>query len=861
MKPQIAFSLRPLQMLLVSSLFTLAFIGPLIAQGLDSSKAEKTKLASERYGKLPLRFEANQGQADPQVKYLARGAGYALSLTNTGAQFAFYDSAPDRHEANSIGSSPRTRLDTMRGPAARWATERHEISTLSMQLVGSQTDASVAGEAPMQGTVNYFAGDDPAQWRSAIPTYGKVRYGGVYPGVDLLYYGSGQQLEFDFVVAPHADPSQIRMRFNGAGRLSLDKRGDLVIRNAAGDIRFHKPAIYQQAGQERLPIAGGFRIRRNGTVSFQLGAYDRGKPLIVDPVLAYSTLVGSGILTAMAVDEAGEVAVTGLTGIPIFTTPGAFETKDPLTKDGWAIFVAKVNAEGTGLIFATYLMGTEAQNTNSWVYSLGVDGEGNVYVAGQTDESNFPATKGAFMAKKPEGNTAGFVSKLNADGTKLIYSTFLGGSKGIEPGQVGGIDTLDGMAVDPAGHAYVVGTTWSSNFPTTPGAFQRKIKPGNIRNSCTVSKLNLDGSGLEYATYLGGSFEETCKTIAVDSDGNATVGGFTQSEDYPVTAGSLPRKVTGNGGDGMVSKLNANGTKLLYSTFLGGGSGLDEVIQITDDPDGNVYVLGGTDSTDFPTTPGTLFAHSAGSIGSYLAKFSAADMKLLYATYLQDKGYVSGYGVAADSSGNAYVTGNTSWATFPVTRGALLTFPYAMEIGDNEAPFLMVLNETASALRYATFLAADGNPGCGCAKAVAVDKDADVYLAGGIIAIDFPFTHALMTKGPAPYVMKLNAEYMKALPPTAVTVTANVNPQKHGGAVTFTAQVKSVGNGGGVPTGLVGLDFDGFKWKSVMLDSKGMATFTMTTTFAMRGVQHMVVMYLGDDNHAPSNNYMAEVIE
>lgn len=199
-------------------------------------------------------------------------------------------------------------------------------------------------------------------------------------------------------------------------------------------------------------------------------------------------------------------------------------------------------------------------------------------------------------------------------------------------------------------------------------------------------------------------------------------------------------------------------------------------------------------------------------------------------------------------------------STFPVTKGAFLTFPYAMEVGGNEAPFLMVLNETGSKLLYSTFLSPNG--GSGCAKAVAVDEDGDVYLAGGTIAVDFPFTHGIKTKGrPAPYVMKLNAEYMKALPATTVTVTSDANPQKHGTAITFTAQVKSVETGGSVPTGLLGFDFQGFKWKPVMLDSKGMAKFTMTPTFMMRGVQHMVVMYLGDDNHAPSNTYMTELIE
>jgi hypothetical protein len=826
------------------------------APDINSIKAH----ATADYGKLPLSFEANRGQADPAVKFLAHGPASSLLLTDSGAVFAFANHGPSPADHGAHLQRLAAKLIASGASAVPKAAPERKPSVLRMQLDGARTSGPITGEDALPGTANYFIGNDPAQWRSEIPTFAKVRYTGIYPGIDLVFYGNQQQLEYDFVVVPHADASRIRLHFDGARNIAVAANGDLDIGMDSRSIRFHKPTVYQRIGGEVHPVEGSFELSSAHTVGFRLGAYDHAEQLVIDPVLAYSTYVGGGWVEALAVDDAGEAVISGVGFGGIATTPGAFETKDPIAVEGDPVYVAKLNAEGTGLIFATYLQGKAAYDIDSWAYGVGVDREGNVYVAGQTDLSDFPTTKDAFMAKKPHAQVTGFVSKLNAEGTKLIYSTYLGGSKPAAPGKHAS-DALYGLAVDAAGHAYVTGVTWSSDFPTTPGAYQRKLKPGNTRISCTVSKLNLDGSGLDYATYLGGSWVDMCRAIAIDREGNATVGGFTESEDYPVTARAVPRKVTGMAGDGMVSKLNADGTKLLYSTYLGGSSALDEVVRIADDPAGNVYVLGSTASTDFPTTPGVYQRHvDTGSISAFVAKFTAEDTSLSYATYLGES-WVYPTGIAADSSGDAYITGDGAKGRYPITQGAFLTAAYE----EGSVAFLTELNRTGSALKYSTFLGGSQGGECGCAEAVAIGADGDVYLAGRTYSPDFPVTpDAYMTtmgngSSFVPYVMKLNTEYMKALPATVITITASANPQRAGEPVTFTAQVRS--NGARVPTGLVGFDLWGGSWQTVELDSTGTAKLTVPSTDLPEGYSEMIVMYLGDDTHAPSHASMIEGIE
>jgi len=359
-----------------------------------------------------------------------------------------------------------------------------------MKLIRPNPTVKSSGLEELPGKDNYFIGKDPKKWRTNIATYAKVEYANVYPGVDLVYYGNQHQLEYDFMLAPAADPRQIEIKFNGPSRSQLDADGDLVLSIAGGQIIEHKPVMYQDIGGVRQSVSGTYELRADQTVGFRLGRHDHHERLTIDPSLVYSTYLGAS------------------------------------RSDGNAI---------------------------------AVDSLGNAYVTGDAASGEFPTTVGALQTTSGGGGFDAFVSKLNSDGSALIYSTYLGGSGG---------DGGDGVAVDAAGNAYVTGTTSSTDFPTTPGAVQTTLRGANL----FISKLNSTGSALIYSTYLGGTDFDQSRGIAVDSSGDAYVTGFTNSSDFPTTAGAPQTNLHG-GYDAFVSKLNSDGTALIYSTYLGGHQG------------------------------------------------------------------------------------------------------------------------------------------------------------------------------------------------------------------------------------------------------------------------------------------------
>src|SRR5213596_1682462 len=395
------------------------------------SDAPRHVRVSEAYGKLPLYFEANKGQTDEQVRFLARGSRSTLFLTPSEAVLVF--------------------------------THREVSRTvLRMTFIGANPEPSVVGAEELPGKANYFIGSDPANWRTDVPTYAKVRYKNVYPGIDLIYYGNQRQLEYDFVVSPGADPRRIRLGFHGADKLEVDAQGDLVLHTATGVIRQRKPVVYQEVEGTRREIAGGYVLEGARRVGFRVTAYDARRPLVIDPALFYSTYLGGSDSDegfAIAVDTAGNAYVTGLTFSKNFpTTPGAFQpTPDPLA--GNNAFVTKLNPTGSALVYSTYLGG----NNDDQGLGIAVDAAGNAYVAGQTGSSTFPTTPGAFQRFESGGlnDPDAFVTKLNPLGSALVYSTYLGG---------GSRDHATGIALDAAGNAYVTGNTSSVQFPTTPGA-------------------------------------------------------------------------------------------------------------------------------------------------------------------------------------------------------------------------------------------------------------------------------------------------------------------------------------------------------------------------------------------------------
>ncbi|MCA1591594.1 MAG: SBBP repeat-containing protein [Acidobacteria bacterium] len=693
--------------LVISLLAAPAMLSLRHAQTPSASPAEATQHAPsaearETYGRIPLSFETNQGQTDGSVNFLARGAGYTLFLKPAEAVFVL-----TRHEGDE---SAKRSVQKQSDNNARLTR------VLRMKLVGADANATVAGAEELAGKVNYFVGNDPAQWRTSVPAYGRVRYTDVYPGIDMVYYGNQRQLEYDFRIAPGADARTVSLQFDGADKVALDAGGDLLLTLGESVIRQPKPVVYQEVAGERRAIEGGYVVREGGRVGFAVGAYDAERPLVIDPVLVYSTyLGGSGGDQGLdiAVDPAGNAYITGFTNSTDFPTVNPIQSTNGSFQDG---FVTKLNAAGNAFVYSTYLGG----NGFDQARGIAVDSAGNAYVTGFTNSDNFP-TANAFDATIGANGDDAFVTKLNAAGNALVYSTYLGGSDSAEFGE--------DIAVDSSGNAYVTGSTFSTDFPVV-NAIQSTF--GGFTDAF-VSKLNAAGSALVYSTYLGGSEAEIGEGIAVDSAGAVYLTGDTSSTNFP-TANAV-QATNGGGQDAFVLKLNAAGSALVYSTYLG-GSVQDDGEAIAPDSAGNAYVTGNTFSTNFPTANAIQPANGGTTItqDAFVTKFNPTGSALVYSTYLGGTGGEIGFGIAVDSSGNAYIGGAT---------GSFTSFPTANAIqcstGGGQDAFVTKLNAAGNAFIYSTYL---GGTGTDNGRGIALDSANNVYLGGFTRSSNFPVVNA-----------------------------------------------------------------------------------------------------------------------
>lgn len=639
----------------------------------------------ESYRKLPLTFEANRGQIDEQVTYLARGSGYTLFLTRDSAAVLL-----------------------LRG--------QEKNSALRIKMLGANFPAEVTGTGELPGKSNYFIGRDLKKWRTNVPTYSGVKYTAVYPGIDLVYYGNQRLLEYDFVVAPGADPQAIGIRFEGVRKLTLSRNGALVIRVGGSEVIEPAPVVYQEIDGRRKTVAGRYVLRGKNRIGFSVDEYDHSLPLVIDPTLAYSTLLGGSsddYGSSIATDAAGDVYLTGMTYSADF--PGASGTRQTTLRGTTDAFIVKLNAAGTALVYSAFLGGSGGDLGSG----IAIDAVGNAYIAGETDSTDFPVTPGAYQTTFG-GYSDAFVAKLNATGSSLIYSTYLGGSAA-EDGPA--------IAIDGSGNACLAGGTASSDFPTTPGAFQN-VSGGN--GDAFVTKLNAAGSALLYSTYLGGNDYDSADSIAIDTVGNAYVTGITRSVHFPTTPGAFQINLAGTGADAFVTKLSTVGFPV-YSTYLGGGQD-DLGAGIAVDAFGNAYLTGQTSSIDFPTTAGAFQSLRRGPDNAFVAKLNSTGSALAYSTYLGGSGTnEGGLGIAIDVLGNAYITGRTGSTDFPVTPGAV----QSAFGGDYEDGFVSKLDATGSALLYSTYL---GGNGMDRGNSITVDGSGNVYVSGYTASSNFPTT-------------------------------------------------------------------------------------------------------------------------
>ncbi len=647
--------------------------------------------AAATYNKAPLSFEANHGQADARVKFLTRGVGYELHLTSTQAVLQLQKKTNQKkgRELRAHGNlQPSARRDVVK-----------------MTLMGARSDTRVAGEEVLPGKVNYLLGSDPRAWRTDIATYGKVRYDNIYDGIDLVYHGNQRRLEYDFEVAPGADPDVIRLGFEGVKRFELDSvTGDLVMRLSGGAlIRQHKPILYQEEQGKRRPIAGQFVIRARDQVGFDVGAYDKTLPLIIDPVLVYANYFGGAgqeTTAGIAVDPLGSVYVTGSfstsPGFPV--TPNAFQKTQNNANGNGEVFITKFTADGAGMVYSTLLGGSSSDVSTG----LGIDTAGNAYVVGWTSSADFPV-RNAFQSTL-RGFPNAFVTKLNATGSDLLYSTFFGGTSNFDFGT--------DIAVDSSGNAYITGDTTSINFPVTPGAlrtthirlqtftgdrdgFVAKFNTnlsgaaslvystfcdvrapfsnsvdidvaGNayVSGDARVQKLNSSGSALLYSFTLPDATANIAighhtTDIAVDSSGQAYVTGFTDSKGFQIVNGFQPA-FDGGVYDGFLAKLNASGTALLYSTYLG-GQDVDVAFALEVDAAGHAYLVGYAASVDFPVRDAFQTIKLGGGSDIFVARIdtnSSGSNSLIFSTYYGATNHDEmAAGVALDPEGNIYVTG------------------------------------------------------------------------------------------------------------------------------------------------------------------------------------------------------------
>jgi hypothetical protein len=700
------------------------------------------------FAALPLAFEANEGQTDSQVKYMARGNGYKLFLTSSEAVLTL-PSARLSSEVSRMIEHKRlgpAKIKQMLRKGSSAKAQPNSVAVLRMQMLRSNPKARLIAEDQQAGKVNYFIGNDSSKWHSNIPLFGRVTYRDVYPGVDLAFHGLAQQLEFDYLVRPRADPGLIALGFQGADEIQISADGDLILTTATGPVQVHRPFAYQVMNGSRRKVDARFVAKGGSEFSFAVGDYDRSRQLVIDPTVTYSTYFGGTSADyglGITVDAAGNAFVTGASNSA--TLPG--NGGPTLGFDG---FVTEISSSGS-LVFTTLFGGS----ADDFPGGIAVDSSG-VYIAGTTDSNNFPATVGqtTFLGGTTSGNNDAFAVKLALNGA-FTWGTYIAGSES---------DSGLGVAVDSAHNVYVVGETFSvdlgcatagtspclhSPLPNGGNALNRGFPPTNPRSDDGyIAKLNPSGTGYVLLSYIGGRINDLATGVAVDATGNIFVSGDTISTDLPVTFGVVQGKcgtdglcnagASGPQDDAFIASIAANLSGYNYLTYYG-GSGKDDASAIAVDSSDDAFVTGNTSSSDFPTH-GTPFQSAlAGTQNAFVLKLNPTATVANYSTYLGGSGTDIGLAVALDSSGDAYVTGQTSSINFPAPN-AVQTF------GGKTDAFVTVLTPSGSGLLFSTFLGGSGDEDQ-LGGNIVVDSSQNIYVTGDTDSSDFPTKKAITGGG------------------------------------------------------------------------------------------------------------------
>lgn len=743
---------------------------------------------AQDFGVLPLSFEENRGQTDPQVAYLARGSGYTLFLAPTSAVFELQRvTAAQRHPS--------------------------ETAVIRMDLVGADRRAQMSGQQSLPGTANYLIGNDRSKWSMGLPTFARTATNAIYPGIDLVYYGTQGQLEYDFVVAPQAEPAKIRLAFAGA-HPHIAASGDLILSLAGSaapnDIRFHKPLLYQQKDGVRQTVRGNFMIGAHQQVAIHVGAYDHTRELIIDPQLVYSSYLGGStqqsVPYGMTLNSSGEIYLAGITNAPDYpTTPGVLFPQCPAstpnidTKCGASslssAFVSKISADGRTLVYSTYLGGSGGGSGIGGVGSgadyaiaVAVDANDEAWILGGTNSNNFPITADAYLPfctpsvvgfdfntnqyygeksgcagfnagnEYIYGSPSAFIVKLNPTGTGILYGTFLGSSGGTYPAAI---------ALDGAGNVYVTGATTTGAvgpvgqsadyvFPTTASAYQVPI--ANTTNAF-VTELSADGHSLLYSTTFGGGTNSNTNIVSALTlaNGKIVIGGATDSPSMPTTAGALSTTCARNTAtqcneiNAFVAELDptqSGAASLEFSTYLNGAAAGDisQVFALTSDPSGNIYAVGNDQFPDFPITAGVLqpscFLHSTSCNTYFVTKMSGTGTLLWSTFYGSPSGNMSfntnPLAIAIDANRNVYIAGSPNNAgDLPLDISAA---PY-----EPGSAFIAELSSDGSQVLFGTFFGTPGMSGGINVTGLAVDAQKDMIFAGYTNSPNLPLANALQS--------------------------------------------------------------------------------------------------------------------